>query len=80
MTHQTLINQSKPKPWEKQQQENCTWDLKSLSSDSSKLRPEVQNTNQSTESASGSNQEDSLLQAEVIEGSESLTDDASCSK
>ncbi|TVU20187.1 hypothetical protein EJB05_36386 [Eragrostis curvula] len=61
----------KPKPWEKQHEENGTWDLKSLSIDSNELRSEVQNTNQSSESASGSDKGDSLLHAEVVEGSES---------
>ncbi|GJM89839.1 hypothetical protein PR202_ga06061 [Eleusine coracana subsp. coracana] len=70
----------KPKPWEKQDQEDCTGDLKSLSSDSGELGSEVQNTNQSTESASGPNQEDSLLQAEVVEVSESPANDDASSK
>ncbi|XP_062232223.1 peroxisomal membrane protein PEX14-like isoform X3 [Phragmites australis] len=72
----------KPKPWEKQDQENSTWDLKSLLSDSSELRPEVGNdsTHPATESANGSNQGDSLLQTIVVVGSESPTTDAASSK
>ncbi|CAL4895012.1 unnamed protein product [Urochloa decumbens] len=67
----------KPKPWEKQGQENLVWDLKSPSSVSSEMRSEVQHdgTNKSTDSADGSNQVDSLLQAEVAVGSESPIDD-----
>ncbi|XP_062180512.1 uncharacterized protein LOC133884925 isoform X2 [Phragmites australis] len=72
----------KPKPWEKHDQESSTWDLKSLSSDSSDSRSEVgkDSTSQATESASGSKHGDSLLQAEVVAGSESPTDDAASSK
>ncbi|KAL6609433.1 hypothetical protein ACP70R_039402 [Stipagrostis hirtigluma subsp. patula] len=71
----------KPKPWEKQGQENPTWDLKSLSGDSSKLESEVQNDspNQSTESASCSNHE-LPPEVEAVAGSESPTDDAASSK
>ncbi|XP_062180513.1 peroxisomal membrane protein PEX14-like isoform X3 [Phragmites australis] len=69
-------------PWEKHDQESSTWDLKSLSSDSSDSRSEVgkDSTSQATESASGSKHGDSLLQAEVVAGSESPTDDAASSK
>ncbi|CAN6350110.1 unnamed protein product [Urochloa humidicola] len=72
----------KPKPWEKQDQESLVWDLKSPSSVSSELRSEVQHdsTSKATESADGSNQGDSLLQAEVAAGSEPPTDDAASLK
>ncbi|KAL6848717.1 hypothetical protein ACP4OV_021300 [Aristida adscensionis] len=73
----------KPKPWEKQGEiENPTWDLKSLSSDSSELKSEVQNdnANQATESTNCFNHEDSVLQGEAVAGSESPTDDAAISK
>ncbi|CAD6332765.1 unnamed protein product [Miscanthus lutarioriparius] len=63
----------KPKPWEKQGQGSLVWDLKSPQREPDVLRSEVQHdgTNRAAESVDGSNQGDSLLQAEVAAGSES---------
>ncbi|CAL4901672.1 unnamed protein product [Urochloa decumbens] len=71
----------KPKPWEKQGQESLVSDLKSQSSLSSEMRSDVQHdrTNKAMESADGTNQGDSLLQAEVAAGSESPIGDAASS-
>lgn len=60
-------------PWEKQGQGSLAWDLKSPSKESGELRSVVQHdgTNKAAESADGSDQGETLLQAEVAAGSES---------
>ncbi|KAL5202697.1 hypothetical protein ABZP36_013649 [Zizania latifolia] len=72
----------KPKPWEKQGQESSSWELKSQLANSCELRSEAtcDSTNQFTGTGNSSNQEDLLLPAETVAGSETLTDDAALSK
>jgi hypothetical protein len=69
LTFSFLVKQ----PWEKQGQGSSAWDLKSPSKETNVLSSEVQHdgTNKAAQSADGSDQGESLLQAEVAAGSES---------